>query len=154
MDYIMPEMDGAATLRLLKKQENGLCRETPVIVLTGDTLLQRNGVYNEMGFDYYLEKPIKGEMLESTILNYLPDDVVEYKLQKTAMTSNLTSNIETQSKRKQKRVVITTDCTCDLSDSLLERYDIGQMYLYVNLGNGRFKDTNVIVSAMLSKRDD
>ena len=143
MDYLMPEMDGAITLRYLRKQENSLCRETPIIVLTGDTLLHQQSVFGEMGFDGYLEKPIRGDFLEETILKFLPEEVVEYRLNNN-MISSVSSFGEKTYKRKQKKIVVTTECTCDLSDELLEKYDLSQIYLYINLKNGRFKDTKEI----------
>ena len=145
MDYMMPKMDGAATLRQIRKQENGLCRDTPVVVLTGDTLLQQKSVFTAKGFDDYLEKPVKGEKLEETILKFLPDEVIEYRLYKNTVLSRISSGIVTEEyKRIRKKVVITTDCISDITDEFLEKYDISQVYTYINMKNVRFKDTKEI----------
>lgn len=37
-------------------------------------------------------------------------------------------------------VKIITDSTCDLSDELLERYDIGMLPLYIRMGDDEYKD--------------
>ena len=38
MDHMMPEMDGAATLRAVRSQTKGFCQKTPVIALTANVM--------------------------------------------------------------------------------------------------------------------
>lgn len=154
MDYMMPEMNGATTLMHIRKQEDGLCRETPVIVLTGDVMLQHNNVYSELGFDAFLEKPIRGEILEETILSFLPDEVIEFRQPQNSIENTVIKTTEnSQFGKKQKKVCITTDCTCDISEELIEKYDISMVYLYVLLGEARFKDTREIDSTNMGLID-
>ena len=51
MDYMMPGMDGVETLKEVRRQENGLCRETPIVVLTADSSMSAGNRYLEYGFD-------------------------------------------------------------------------------------------------------
>ena len=44
------------------------------------------------------------------------------------------------------KVVISTDCVCDLPQKLVDRYSIPLMYYYVQLGEARFQDINEINS--------
>ena len=53
--------------------------------------------------------------------------------------------------RKRKKVYVTADCTCDLSQELLDKYDIKLMYLYIKTPHGRFADTREIDSDSLTQ---
>ena len=144
MDHMMPEMDGVETLQRVVQQENGLCRETPVIALTANVMAGAEQIYREKGFQSYLAKPISGTLLEAMLLKFLPKELVEYNAVETEEEKeNLIQNI-TSSKRK--KIHITTDCVCDLPKEYLEHYGIGVMYCYVHTNRGRFCDINEITS--------
>lgn len=140
MDYFMPELDGRSTMLQIQKQENGYCRETPIVVLTADATLNGAGKYVDMGFDGFVEKPVKGIQLEETILNLLPEDKIEYRMN---MLNNLENkkDVFVKKERKKKKILITTDCVCDLPQELVSKYDIRMMYLFINTVNGRMCDT-------------
>lgn len=75
MDHMMPEPDGIATLKMIR--EEGLNKDSCVIVLTANAI---NGVekeYLEVGFADYMSKPVKGEVLEKMLMKYLPKDKLE-----------------------------------------------------------------------------
>lgn len=146
MDYMMADMNGAETLREVRRQENGLCRETATIALTANTaLLDRDNNYHSQGFDSFLEKPVRGETLEKEILRFLPDEIIEYQRDKQAYRQ-MESDVFQPPRKKKKRLYITTDCVCDLPRTLLEKYDIQMMYLYIKTDKGRFADTREINS--------
>ena len=145
MDYLMPGMDGIETLKELRRQENGLCRESVVIALTASSMDSEGKNYQDYGFDGYLEKPIQGTRLEEEILRFLPEDIVEYRKSQTGNTGE-ESRIRQFSKWKRKKIYITTDCVSDLPEELLKKYDIKQMYLYIKTAHGRFADTREIDS--------
>lgn len=44
------------------------------------------------------------------------------------------------------KVVISTDCVCDLPEKLVEKYNIPMMYYYMRVGEARFQDINEINS--------
>ena len=150
MDHMMPKMDGAETLKELRKQKNGLCKESAVIVLTASSYGEARHLYEENGFDGYLEKPFESAKLEAEILKNLPEDIIEYRLEPKTYKQDK-NKIQQMSGRKRKTVCITSDCVCDLPEELLEKYDIQLMYFYIRTDKGRFADTREIDSDNLSR---
>lgn len=75
MDHMMPGMDGVEALHRLREQD-GACKDTPVIVLTANAVVGMKEFYLSEGFDAYLSKPVSGRLLEELLLKYLPDELV------------------------------------------------------------------------------
>lgn len=150
LDHYMSPMDGVETLRCIRKQENGLCREVPVIALTANYSADSEKTYQEMGFDDYLTKPIESSVMEEKILSYLPEDIIEYRRSDNVDIA-LENNMEMLNSRRRKRVRITSDCFCDINKGLLEKYDIHLAYAYIITETGRFKDTLEIDVDSISK---
>lgn len=71
LDHMMPGMDGMETLQKMGELENSQCRETPVIMLTANTLEGSRERYLEAGFADFLAKPISPEVLEQSLIAYL-----------------------------------------------------------------------------------
>lgn len=151
MDYMMPDMDGVDTMKNVRHQENGLCRNTPIIVLTADGTSNASRRFKELGFDGFLEKPFKSSSLEEMILGLLPLELIEYKSSGTDLAEASNDNNTIGSLYRRKKIYITADCVCDIPDSLLKKYDIRLMYLYINTGASRFCDTKEINSDNLNK---
>lgn len=150
MDYMMPGTNGVETLKAVRKQENGLCRDSAVIVLTANILTGARQLCRDYGFEGYLEKPIQAPKLEAEILKFLPEDIIEYRTD-PGDAEEKEKKIQQLSRRNRKRIYITSDCVCDLPDELLEKYDIKLMYLYIKTEKGRFADTREIDSDSLSR---
>lgn len=148
LDYMMPEMDGPETLKKLRVQENGLCRDTPVIALTGNTSEEARQQCLEQGYNGYVEKPIRSKALEREILQFLPKEIVEYQSEDVFEGEEL-QTLRRMIRRKRKKVYITVDCASDIPAELLEKYDIRLMYLYIKTPSGRFADTREIDSDSL-----
>ena len=147
MDYMMPEMNGSETLRQIRRQENGLCRDSAVVVLSAGSKTEAGGSLLEEGFDGCLEKPIQGTALETEILRFLPEDIIEFRLEQSGAEQEADNSVpRKRTGYKKKKVYITTDCVSDLPNSLMEKYDIGLMYLYIRTESGRFADTREISS--------
>ncbi len=150
LDYMMPDMSGPEVLKELRKREDGLIKETAIIALTGNVLFDARQQCLSEGFDGYVEKPIQGKLLEEEILKFLPPDIIEY--QEVDENNHILrepehfGRIQKLSRRRRKKVCITTDCTCDIPTELLEKYDVKVMYLYIKTPNGRFADTREIDS--------
>lgn len=146
LDHQMPEMDGIETVAEIRKQDNGLCRQSPVIALTANLFSGAEQFYREKGFDSYLEKPVDGILLEKMIVSYLPAEIVEKHSAAHSLEDTTYRSVHTI---RKKRVKITTDCVADLSNEQLRKYDIGLMYLYIKTEKGRFADTIEIDSSNL-----
>lgn len=149
MDHMMPDMDGIDTIKALRRQENGLCRNSSVILLSANSVAEVGQSFLEEGFDGYLEKPIQGTALEVGILKFLPEDIVEYHMFQNEAENDL--EIKRISRHKGRRVYITTDSVSDLPENMLEKYDIGMIPMYIVTGNGRFTDTREISSDNLDQ---
>lgn len=74
MDHMMPEMDGVETLHQMRKQEDCLNLDTPVIALTANAIAGVRDMYLQAGFVDYLSKPVEGSALENMIIEYLPKE--------------------------------------------------------------------------------
>lgn len=135
MDYMMPKMNGIETLQAVRRQENGLCRGSAIIILTANIMMDARRICTEYGFDGYLEKPIQPERLEAEILSFLPNDIVEYRRDLSGEPAG-EGRIEQIASREKKKIYIASDCICDLPDELLEQYDIKLMYLYIETKKG------------------
>ncbi len=149
LDYMMPGMNGQETLKALRDQENGLCRETPVVALTANAVADAGQQYREQGFDGYVEKPVQGRALEEEILRFLPPEIV--KLQEDVSETGAARNIGRITGKRRKKIYVTADCVCDIPADLLEKYNVKLMYLYIRTPNGRFADTREIDSDSLAQ---
>lgn len=143
MDYMMPGLNGAGTLQALRRQDNGLCKDSPVVVLSANAESESSRIAKEFGFDGFLTKPIDSKLLEELVLSFLPEDIIEYR-RDVIQEKQLENTIEMIRTNRRKKVRITADCFCDLSDSQLDKYDIRLIYTYIETGEGRFKDRQEI----------
>lgn len=151
IDYMMPGMNGVETLSRIRRQENGMNRDTTIIALVKDELQGGEKTYVEMGFTSFLKKPVLGEKLENKILQYLPDDIVEY-LRDTGVAENEIIKGATKMKRK---LMITTDIVSDIPEDMAESLGIKLLHLYIRTPKGRFCDQTELVNNNYSLfRDD
>ena len=74
LDHMMPGMDGIETLHVMRERK--LCGDTPVIMLTANSLKGDEEKYIREGFDDFLSKPIMPEKLDEMILKHLPPELV------------------------------------------------------------------------------
>ncbi len=79
MDFRMPVMDGVETLHAFKKTKSARNKETPFIVLTANAMSGAKEEYQSEGFDDYISKPIKEDVLISMIEEYLPRELIVYR---------------------------------------------------------------------------
>lgn len=149
MDHMMPDMDGAATLRAIRSQTKGFCQKTPVIALTANVMSDAEQVYQNMGFDGYLAKPISAPLLEAGLLKYLPPALIEYMAQDDEDEAADMEGLNQISSARKRKIAITADCICDLPKDLLDRFHIRLMYCYVHTNEGRFCDLFEISSDSL-----
>lgn len=138
LDSMMPVMDGPATLKAIRRQESESSHQTPVIVVTANASAADKQRYLEIGFDGYLAKPIDDTLLEAEVLKFLPEDLIEYRINEE---EGKVSAAQTALRRKRKRIQISTDCVSDLSREYMEQNDIKMIYSYIETESGVFRDT-------------
>ena len=71
MDIQMPEMDGVEACKLIKQIQPNV----PIIALTANAMAQDIKLYEQVGFDDYLAKPVEVEVLMQTLGKYLNPSV-------------------------------------------------------------------------------
>lgn len=140
MDHMMPDMDGEATLKAVRSQTKGYCQKTPIIALTANVMTNADQIYQDMGFDGYLAKPINAALLEASLLKYLPQELIEYVSADDTDELDEEGAISQINSGRKRKIAITADCICDLPKELLDRYQIQLMYTYVHTKEGRFCD--------------
>ncbi len=142
MDFMMPDMDGGQLLKEIRKQENGLCKDSSVVLLSANIYGDKHIEYLQMGFDGLLEKPIDAVKLEEEALRHIPNELIEYRRDGSygANGEFFASGIA----KKRKKVYVTSDGVCDIPKELLEKYDIKLIDLYVKTDFGRFRDSKEI----------
>lgn len=77
MDHMMPEMDGIQTFRQMKKLADCPNKDTPVIALTANAVAGARELYMAEGFNGFVTKPIDAQVLERTICDYLPQELIQ-----------------------------------------------------------------------------
>lgn len=147
LDHYMSGIDGVETLSEIRKQINGLCKDSNVIALTANSESDSEEKYLNKGFDGYIEKPIDAFLLEKKIYSLLDDSLIEYR---SPALRAAEIQVKKATTKRKKRVLITTDCVADIPNELISRFDIGVMYLYIRTDNGRFADTIEINSDTLT----
>ena len=137
MDHLMPEMDGIECFEEIKKQKGGLNKEVPVIVLTANAGGENKTLYNDVGFNGYLVKPVSGKQLEETLINFLPEEKVirNENIELAGGTMNTAAGYS-----KKKSVIITTSSMSDLPESVVKAYQIGIIPFVIITDHGVFWD--------------
>lgn len=74
LDYIMPDINGIETARMLRKMENG--RNQLIIGLTASTIPEFKEGLNSLGIELILFKPIKQEQIGFILAKELTDKAV------------------------------------------------------------------------------
>ena len=137
MDHLMPEMDGIECLELLRDQQGGLNRNTPVIVLTANAGSENRELYNLAGFDGYLVKPVSAESMEEVLIKNISSEKV---ILKNVMMGE-GEEISTSDKYRDKApVIITASSMCDLPDSIVKKLRIPIIPFTIETEEGVFKD--------------
>ncbi len=72
LDQMMPGMSGEETLNELREKD--LLQGTPVIALTADAIIGAKENYLAKGFTDYISKPVKYEVLELALRQYIPKE--------------------------------------------------------------------------------
>lgn len=72
MDYMMPDMNGVDTLRVIRlKSNNENYSNVPVVALTSRSLQKDRERFIDLGFDEFISKPIDDKELENILKKFL-----------------------------------------------------------------------------------
>jgi len=72
MDHMMPVMDGMEAMRILRGEH--LCDDTPVVMLTANTIKGEREKYINSGFAEYVPKPFTSKSIKEVLMKILPID--------------------------------------------------------------------------------
>lgn len=78
MDQMMPEIDGTAALKEIRKLSPYYEKEAVVIMLTADAIIGMRDHFLNEGFNEYLSKPIDVTKLERLFHMFVPTDCIDY----------------------------------------------------------------------------
>lgn len=101
LDHMMPVMDGIEAFRQMKKMENNPNAGTPVVMLTANAVVDAKNRYMDEGFSAYVTKPIREEVLLSTLKKFLPKELIkpiEAKTEEPEKKPNACEAIKEQAK--------------------------------------------------------
>ncbi len=137
MDHLMPEMDGIECYTKIRKQEGGLNRTVPIIVLTANAGGENLDLYNNTVFDGYLVKPVSGRQLEEMILSHLSAQ----KVTRSTNSEMTGASVNTSAGYARKKpVVIATSSMSDLPQNVLDKLGIDTIPYTVITDEGVFYD--------------
>ncbi|WP_051195147.1 hybrid sensor histidine kinase/response regulator [Pseudobutyrivibrio ruminis] len=71
IDHLMPGMDGVDLKEILDSLEDNPNKDTPLIMQTANAVVGAKEEYERLGFDDYIEKPIKEEELRRLLRKYI-----------------------------------------------------------------------------------
>ena len=71
IDHLMPGMDGVELKELVEALPNNPNHDTPLIMQTANAVVGAREEYENLGFDDYIEKPIKEEELRKLLRKYM-----------------------------------------------------------------------------------
>ena len=138
MDHMMPEMDGEKTMDLVRNQQGGFCRKTPIIALTANAMSGAEEKYRKMGFSDYLAKPINGILFEAMLLRYLPKERIEYMIDPDEISEM--DGFRILGQKKKQRLIVSTDNVVDLPNDVIRQLGIPVMHYFVNTEYGHYED--------------
>lgn len=78
MDYMMPELDGIDTLKLIRKLDDGKYEKLPIVVFTANAVSGAKEMFINEGFDDYLSKPIEIDKLSRILQSKIPKDKIRF----------------------------------------------------------------------------
>ena len=134
----MPEMDGEKTMDLVRNQQGGFCRKTPIIALTANAMSGAEEKYRKMGFSDYLAKPINGILFEAMLLRYLPKERIEYMIDPDEISEM--DGFRILGQKKKQRLIVSTDNVVDLPNDVIRQLGIPVMHYFVNTEYGHYED--------------
>ncbi|MBR2187751.1 MAG: response regulator [Lachnospiraceae bacterium] len=90
LDQMMPGLSGTKTLEIIR--EDHLAEGTPIIALTADAIVGARESYIKEGFTDYLSKPVMYPELESVLLKYMDERLLQPDAPKEAGAATASSS--------------------------------------------------------------
>ena len=98
IDQVMPIMDGIETRSIIKSLADHPNKETPIILLSINTMSEAREACQKANFTDFLTKPLREENLFAILLQYLPAELISYdEPEKSEIDQNLDESYYTQS---------------------------------------------------------
>ena len=138
MDHLMPEMDGVECFRNIRNQVGGKNKETSIVVLTANAGEENRVIYAREGFNGYVVKPVTGNDLENEVFRQLPQTLIRV-IDSSGLETGDAFSMMQESQRK-RRIAITTESTCNLTQELLDKYRITVINHKVKTSEGMFRE--------------
>ncbi len=80
LDHMMPGFDGVETLKRIRKLNDGMYQDLPIIALTANTVSGAREMFRSEGFTEFVPKPIERTVLERVLRKALPKSCIRYSL--------------------------------------------------------------------------
>lgn len=77
LDHMMPDLDGIQTIHKIREDSENPNKDTVIIALTANALSGAKEEFLGEGFNSFLSKPVEPAVLESTIYEYLPIELLD-----------------------------------------------------------------------------
>jgi len=116
LDHMMPVMDGLETLK--KIREKGLCKDTPVIVLTANAVAGEKQMYLDAGFDDYLSKPIVSKQLKEMVRSRLPKEMLNDTIKSSMSSDDMVEETKNTDQKEESRLIGKLDTLLDTAVGL------------------------------------
>ena len=79
LDYMMPEMNGIDTLKMIRAVSNERYKDLPVVALTANVVSGAREMFLEAGFNDFISKPIAVDKMEKSLRTFLPKELIVTK---------------------------------------------------------------------------
>ncbi len=121
LDQMMPGMNGEETLNEMIRLD--LLHQTPVVALTADAIIGAKENYLAKGFTDYLSKPVKYELLEQVLNEYIPKEKQQVRSADDDLPVMLIWGEDPERLRAEKdRLDGIYKCVCVTGSKAMEKY--------------------------------
>ncbi len=107
LDQMMPGISGTKTLEIIR--EDHLADGTPIIALTADAIVGARESYIKEGFTDYLSKPVMYPDLESVLLKYMDERLLQPDAPKEAGSATASSSDDTGDPAENGVILVIND---------------------------------------------
>lgn len=78
MEYMMPYMDGVETTQKIRElgEKYSYLKIVPIVAMTGDTFEDSKKIFESVGMNAYIEKPVVRKKLHKILCDWLPKDKI------------------------------------------------------------------------------